>query len=240
MLHKKLTITSGRLFLVTDIHGHYDVLKAALDSVKFKLGIDTLVCAGDLIDRGPDSMETIEFFTNREDDRIYSVLGNHDQFAVNGLNMQAQRVWFGNGGGWALLGGSKERLAYLKELASSLPLAITIEFQGRKYGVVHAHPAFDDWDELVATLEEGSPTKSVVDCLLWERGVVEDKLNYQIDTDPVKNVGVVFHGHTVVKDPLLVGNRLHFDTGIAYGKYLSLVEVTSDGIVFTKHREQNA
>ena len=98
------TNPKGRLFFVTDIHGELPTLLHALEKLSFNETLDTLVCCGDLIDRGRYSKETAEWFLERHHDKdsnIFTVLGNHDVFAFennrgNGFN--GTRLWVMNGG----------------------------------------------------------------------------------------------------------------------------------------------
>ena len=54
----------------------------------------------------------------------------------------------------------------------------------------------------------------------------------------VEGVETVFLGHTILDDgPILVGNRQYIDTGSFYWGKLTLVELTSDGNIFTTFRK---
>ncbi len=65
------------IFAVGDIQGCLAELRAALQEAGFKKGTDTLWCVGDLINRGPDSLDTLRFIQDLGD-RAICVLGNHD------------------------------------------------------------------------------------------------------------------------------------------------------------------
>jgi bis(5'-nucleosyl)-tetraphosphatase (symmetrical) len=64
-------------FAVGDIQGCYDALRQLLDKVNFDPARDTLWAVGDLINRGPQSLETLRFLKSLGDSFL-SVLGNHD------------------------------------------------------------------------------------------------------------------------------------------------------------------
>lgn len=64
-------------YAVGDIQGCYDSLTALLDKVNFNPLSDLLYCVGDLVNRGPKSLETLELLYSLGDS-VKIVLGNHD------------------------------------------------------------------------------------------------------------------------------------------------------------------
>ena len=64
-------------YAVGDIQGCYDPLMRLLDQVKFDPSKDTLLCVGDLVNRGPKSLKVLRFLKSLNDQCI-TVLGNHD------------------------------------------------------------------------------------------------------------------------------------------------------------------
>ncbi len=65
------------LYVVGDVQGCYDALMRLLEKVCFDPDIDTLWAAGDLVNRGPDSLTTLRFFMQIKHS-VQVVLGNHD------------------------------------------------------------------------------------------------------------------------------------------------------------------
>ena len=64
-------------YAIGDIHGCFDELRALLDRVGFTPGRDTLLLTGDLVNRGPKSLETLRW-ARRHEGCLRLVLGNHD------------------------------------------------------------------------------------------------------------------------------------------------------------------
>ena len=66
-----------RYIFISDVHGMYYKMLNALDDVKFDYTKDTLVCLGDMFDRGPHSKEILEFIMDLPHKIL--VWGNHDR-----------------------------------------------------------------------------------------------------------------------------------------------------------------
>lgn len=64
-------------YAVGDIQGCYDPLSKLLERVNFDQSKDTLLCVGDLVNRGPKSLKTLRLLKSLENQCV-SVLGNHD------------------------------------------------------------------------------------------------------------------------------------------------------------------
>ncbi len=64
-------------YVVGDIQGCYDPLRRLLDRLRFDPAADTLWLVGDLVNRGPHSVEVLRLL-HRLSERVVAVLGNHD------------------------------------------------------------------------------------------------------------------------------------------------------------------
>lgn len=64
-------------YLIGDIQGCYDPLRRLLDSARFDPAHDRLVAVGDLVNRGPRSLDVLRFLRSLGP-AFTSVLGNHD------------------------------------------------------------------------------------------------------------------------------------------------------------------
>lgn len=64
-------------YAIGDIQGCYSELCALLDQIGFNHGSDTLWLVGDIVNRGPQSLESLQF-AMRHSSSVQIVLGNHD------------------------------------------------------------------------------------------------------------------------------------------------------------------
>jgi putative phosphoesterase len=69
-----------RLGLISDVHGDFAALQDALAQLE-RLGVDDVVCAGDLLDWGPSPGRCLELLATRG---IPCVRGNHDYVDAGG------------------------------------------------------------------------------------------------------------------------------------------------------------
>lgn len=67
-----------KIGLIADIHGDYAALQIALDRLDNFHQVDEILCAGDLVGRGPEQEKVIELIRSRG---IPTVKGNHDEWA---------------------------------------------------------------------------------------------------------------------------------------------------------------
>jgi len=65
-------------YVMSDIHGCFDELMKMLELIQFKKE-DTLILAGDYIDRGPKSYEMLKFIEMAPDNVVF-IKGNHDEY----------------------------------------------------------------------------------------------------------------------------------------------------------------
>lgn len=71
------------IYVMTDIHGCYDELMQMLEKIHFSED-DTLICAGDYIDRGPKNFEMLNWISNVPSNVIL-VRGNHDEEYIHSI-----------------------------------------------------------------------------------------------------------------------------------------------------------
>ncbi len=68
-------------YVVGDIHGCFRTFQALLSKCRFDPAVDRLWLVGDLVNGGPDSLDTLRFARDLGD-RAVTVLGNHDIYLL--------------------------------------------------------------------------------------------------------------------------------------------------------------
>jgi bis(5'-nucleosyl)-tetraphosphatase (symmetrical) len=63
-------------YVIGDLQGCFDSLQALLSRIGYRSGRDRLILAGDLVNRGPKSLETLRWAAREP--ALRCVLGNHD------------------------------------------------------------------------------------------------------------------------------------------------------------------
>ncbi|TCT09674.1 metallophosphoesterase [Paralcaligenes ureilyticus] len=145
--HQRLPAnTTGRDFIVGDLHGCLDLLHAELARVGFDTAKDRLLSVGDLADRGPDSMGCLRLL---REPWFYAVRGNHEDMLVDYLyrvvmpyaSNSAATLFFQNGGGWVHDLGVEAERELTRDLLPrvvALPYVITVGEGETQFHVAHA------------------------------------------------------------------------------------------------------
>ncbi len=103
--------------IIADIHGDYSALQLALDRLDHVHHVDAILCAGDLIGRGPDQEQVVDLIRSRG---IPTVRGNHDEWHA---------------------GMSPENVDFLK----NLPINWQGEYLGCSIFMCHGKPGNNLW-----------------------------------------------------------------------------------------------
>jgi putative phosphoesterase len=106
-----------RIGIISDIHGDYVTLERTLNKLQQEHRVSGILCAGDLVGRGPEQNRVVELHRQLG---IPTVRGNHDEF---------------------FYGLSKENAAFLK----ALPLEWRGEIGGRRFFMCHGKPGNNMW-----------------------------------------------------------------------------------------------
>jgi serine/threonine protein phosphatase 1 len=116
-----------RRIIIGDVHGHYDALKALLDKIALNRE-DELYFLGDLIDRGPQSADVVDFVYQNN---YPCLLGNHEQMLLDAvgygaISSQLLQGWLYSGGYSTLVSYNhnipQEHIDWMKALPTYLDL----------------------------------------------------------------------------------------------------------------------
>ena len=202
----------SKIFAVGDIHGCFDKLCALMDKIPINMDRDQLLFIGDYIDRGPGSIEVLDYLIElkKKSPDVIFLKGNHEDMLQKYLDGKDRFTYLLNSGQQTLD-------AYLKNGDTSegypIPSAhlefldgLRLYYQTEDYLFVHAG------------LREKVPLQTQDEAdLLW----IRDDFIYS-DFDFGKRV--VF-GHTPFKEPLVLTNKIGIDTGAVYGNRLTCVQL---------------
>jgi len=91
--------TTKRRIVIGDVHGHYNTLMNLLEAIAPD-SEDEVYFLGDLIDRGPQSFQVVDFV---QASPYYCLLGNHEQLLIDSLADRLSRqhmmqIWLYSGG----------------------------------------------------------------------------------------------------------------------------------------------
>lgn len=229
--------TEGRDFIVGDVHGHFELLEALLQQIRFCPRVDRVFCTGDLIDRGPCSEQVVDWLAHPW---FHAVRGNHEQMVLdfatgNGDPARHAR----NGGAWfyQLAADDQQRIIEALEL---LPLAIEVSLgDGRAIGIIHAEsPGWEErlhWREAVALLGDANPATRQV---AYQQALyARSKISRQ-DPALIEGLELLYVGHSTVDGIVSLGNVVYVDTGCSFADgWLTAVELRT-GAVITSGKQQ--
>jgi serine/threonine protein phosphatase 1 len=209
----------GKIFAIGDIHGSFDRLQDLMQKIPVDFANDTLVFIGDYIDRGPASVEVVEYLLDLKK-RVPGIIflkGNHEDMLEKYLDGTDRFTYLLNGGQTTL-----DSYLSKTDRSGSFPIptdhmeffkSLRLYYETEAYIFVHAG------------LRPKVPLASQeAEDLLW----IRDKFIYS-----KYNFGkpVVF-GHTPLEKPLVEPNKIGIDTGAVYGNALTCVQLP-DMLFFT-------
>ena len=143
-------------YVMSDLHGQYRKYRKMLETIRFSED-DELYILGDVVDRGPESVEILLDMSMRAN--VFPILGNHDMTAalllkklcveiteenyadqLDAETMQLLALWQMDGGQETLDGFRKlpaeEREALIEYLDEFAPYEV-LRVNGRKFILVH-------------------------------------------------------------------------------------------------------
>lgn len=223
---------AGKDYICSDIHGHFSLLAEQLAQINFNEQTDRLFSLGDLIDRGDESDQALEWLAKPW---FFAIQGNHERMLINAYESRSESLWFQ----WMMWGGSWAEDMDFDELEpfyrefSQLPLAIELALpNGKSIGLVHAElPDVCDWNEVKQLLTHIE--SSQIEATLATSDMLWSKIQPYLPTaeipriEPVRNIDHVFHGHTIVESYRTITNRTFMDLGSYESGQIGLINPLS-------------
>jgi serine/threonine protein phosphatase 1 len=202
------------IFIVGDLHGCFNRLMAQLEELHFDRERDLLISVGDLIDRGPQSLECLELI---REEWFACVRGNHEQMAIEAMTGKTDGLlWFHNGGDWfSHLDEEKMMQAHKLILrASFLPYVIELATNGKTIVIAHADYPSDVY-EFGGVIDKQRA--------VWDRA----RFNALTEGQPagIEGADAFYFGHTPIQHAAKAGNLNYIDTGAVFGNLLTIVQV---------------
>jgi serine/threonine protein phosphatase 1 len=226
-----------RIYVIGDVHGRADLLKAVFERIDASLTEHPIeqavqVLLGDYIDRGPESREVIDLLiARRQQHSMVCLKGNHESYPVRFLSDPSMLSE------WAQVGGINTLLSYgaqpstradpknekdvARAFQEALPerhdcffRSLALSFTCGDYFFAHAgvRPG------IPLDLQREQDLLWIRDSFLWHEG----------------DFGrTIVHGHSPVKEPDFRPNRINIDTGAyATGRLTCLVLQGDQAVIF--------
>lgn len=204
----------GITFAIGDIHGRFDLMRLALDEIERQVSRGTVVFLGDYVDRGPQSMQVLDWLLAGPPAGFEWVVlqGNHEVMMIMAQDQGYLDWWFSNGGADTVKSYEPLSKAAAKEKTRQhLRFIKGLKLVHSDLHRVYAHAAVDERLPLEGVgLDQQDP-----EFVQWHRyGNLED-IGY--------NGKHVVHGHTPKKDgPVCLTRRTNMDVGAVFTGKLAI------------------
>ena len=228
----------GHDFIVGDIHGAFNLLDRAMDSAGFDPTVDRLFSLGDLIDRGPNSGQALEFLSRPY---VHAIRGNHEAafidifsgYKENNPISKAVKQYYANTflADWLM----DVEDAFLFEMLSAfekLPYAMEVEAINGQTGMVHGDIYGDNWNAFTDGLRQGD--SFIIEEALWGR----ERVLRGTETI-IKGIDQIYIGHTIVPFVRSLGNVFAIDTGAIFKELKSDLATSEKLTLISLNADQN-
>jgi len=215
----------GRDFVVGDVHGCMAALRSLLNRVSFHTGRDRLFSVGDLIDRGPSSVEALSLL---REPWFLAVRGNHEQMLIEHLRRPDIKAAHDNSWIQQANRSFTERRQFASRwlpVLDRLPLVLGVgledEDPARRFYVVHAEILEDRasvTSEMIANWSFERPERARQRAL-WGRSLVGAWWEGRnVGRAHAQDLPLIICGHTVLNEPRKLAKQTFIDRG-AYLAY---------------------
>ena len=193
-----------RIIIIGDVHGCLDELKALLAKVSYLPGKDRLIFVGDLINKGPYSLEVLQMVVAWQAE---VVMGNHER----GFLRYLEDASYASAGFLRLKQQMGSQLAFWQDWLRQLPNYIEEE----EFIVVHG-----------GLIPNQHPSQTPLSLLTTIRTWDGQGVNLNNPSDPpwyecYHHPKLAVFGHWAQKELVRRKNALGLDTGCVYGNQLT-------------------
>ena len=172
--------------IIGDIAGQYDTLMALLK----KMPDEEVLSVGDMIDRGPQSKQVLEWFMKNGK----AILGNHEHLMLNEIDegdYYSRGMWQWNGGGATLDSFGAFNPAMLRgnpliNWVRGLPLFVKLDGALVSHSFIGFGQTLETACDLGRGFAHGSDDAQSDRCILWNRGEPGRQMN---DKDHIQIAG---------------------------------------------------
>lgn len=244
------TNSIGRDFIVGDLHGYYSLLMEGLKKVNFDFENDRLFSVGDLIDRGP---ETIDCLNLLKEKWFYPVMGNHDFMLLSSLG---ERQGLLSTIQSFLYTDRRKRdqnflMDYLK-LIREMPVVIKVNDPRVPFYIIHASRPLKNkviWSDDIFDIHKNKSLRNkYMKNMIWSRklpkqAMFENNLihkkkiisnnpsNISLEVEKIvsdnpfeKNSSLTYSGHTIMENIVFHRSHIFIDGGRYKGGDLRIIE----------------
>ena len=237
------TIDNGHsIWVIGDIHGYNETFDALIKKLKIKEK-DIILCLGDLIDKGPGSLEVLK--TVSKSNQIFSIRGNHEEMmrlSVSPKHGRMMKSWLKYGGLITLESFSKDEANQIEEarkwlsFIENLPTEIVLN----KYRIVHA--GYEDSEPLE---DQNNQQKIWGRTIFQAKKILDSSRQIIVGHTPVQTLNRLGEGDIWISEITLTDGRpsvLCIDTGVflepkLYPR-LTALNLT-DGQIISQHKIEN-
>ena len=225
-----------RIFLTSDIHGHYLMFEELLDKIKLTKK-DLLIILGDSCDRGPKTYELYKKYYDLEKEgyNIKHLRGNHEDMLIKAMESGDNEHWYRNG-------GEKTQKSFYNNSESKHTL--TFEEWLEREGIKSVK-WFVDWLDRIPIMISGEKNLFVHAAFDTTKGEDEQEHRFLIwdrnDFWTNNRTGkAIYFGHTPSKDGKIKHyvNDVHcIDTGSYKNGIIACVELKTGKEIYIKDKE---
>ncbi|MBI5779968.1 MAG: polynucleotide kinase-phosphatase [Planctomycetes bacterium] len=236
---------SGPFDIIGDVHGCYDELIELVEKLGYRQenGLykhpdnRKLIFVGDLTDRGPKIIETVNFVINHSINNLaYVVRGNHDKKFTNYLRGQNVRIDH----------GLEQTIAQLESLPEAERIKFKEQYQKYERNVI-SHYIFDQGNLAVAHAGiteyfQGRGSAQITDFCLYGQTTGEiDGYGLPVRLDWSENYrgkALVVYGHIPVEEAEFANNTIDIDQGCVFGGRLTALRYPERELIYVEAKAQ--